>query len=197
MNRDYFRIEDSVVIGGQLEYPVEDMVWITTQKQFEDFELELEIKLLGSDYPEGYLREDEEDDFEERPNSGVWFRCRYDADSMLIGYEADLMVNLDLEETKNDTIWWGSLHDPFRRDFEDFNIVGHQDSLRKVIRFNDWNHFRIYCKGPEIKIWVNQYLSAEFSENDDSIDQQGVIGLQLHDGPPSEVRFRNVMIREL
>ena len=181
---NYFDIRDSVIIGGTLLGPIEDMVWITTRKEYADFELNVDVKLLGGDE-------------EERANSGIWFRCRYNEERMLVGYEADMMINLDRQETGADSIWWGSLHDPFRRDFDEFNIVGDQNALRKVLKLDDWNHFKIYCKGPDIKVWLNDVLTATYTETDKSIATSGIIGLQLHDGPPSEVRFKNVMLMKL
>lgn len=138
------------------------------------------MKLLGGNEEEG-------------PNGGIYFRCSYDDERMLVGYEADMMINNEVEESN----WWGSLHDPFRRDFDEFNIVGNQDSLTTVYKDGGWNHFRIYCNGPDIKVWLNGFLTAEYTENDKSIDTSGIIGLQLHDGPAMESWYKNVMIKEL
>ncbi|MDN5216820.1 DUF1080 domain-containing protein [Fulvivirgaceae bacterium BMA12] len=183
VDTNYFSIRDSVIVGGTLRKPIEEMLWITTKKKYTDFQLDVDVMLTGGDE-------------EERPNSGIWFRCRFNEGGMLVGYEADMMINLDEKETK-DSIWWGSLHDPFRRDFDEFNIVGNQDSLRKTLKLEGWNHFKIYCKGPDIKVWLNDILTAAYVETDKSIARSGIIGLQLHDGPPTEVRFKNVMLREL
>jgi len=96
-----------------------------------------------------------------------------------------------------DSLWWGSLHDPFGRDFDEFNILGNQDSLRKVYNKNDWNHFKIYCKGKEINVWFNGLLTAEFTEYDETVSPIGIIGLQLHSGPPMRVWYKNVYLQEL
>jgi hypothetical protein len=181
VDRKYFYIEDSTIVGGTLQQPIEDLVWLTTQKEYSNFELDVDVKILGGDVEERY------------PNGGIWFRCRYDEEGMLIGYEADMMINYEVE----DSIWWGSLHDPFRRDFDDFNIVGNQDTLRRVYKHEDWNHFKIYCNGPQIKVWLNDFLTSDFTEADKSIEANGIIGLQLHDGPPSKVWYKNVILKEI
>jgi hypothetical protein len=178
---NYFYIKDSTINGGTIQHPIEDMVWLTTRNEYSNFELDVDVKILGGDEEEKY------------PNGGIWFRCHPDEEGMLIGYEADMMINDEVE----DSIWWGSLHDPFRRDFDEFNIVGNQDSLRRVYKPDDWNHFKIYCNGPHIKIWLNDFLTADFTETDNSVETSGIIGLQLHDGPPCKVWYKNVVLKEL
>ncbi|MEL7341210.1 MAG: family 16 glycoside hydrolase, partial [Bacteroidota bacterium] len=37
----------------------------------------------------------------------------------------------------------------------------------------------------------------DYTEQDKSIDQSGIICLQIHSGPPSEARYKDIQIREL
>jgi hypothetical protein len=183
-----FWIEDSSIVAGNLDRPNEYMVWVTTKKEYGDFILEADVKLIGDEIksPEG--------DEVETPNGGIYFRCHYNDERVLVGYETDMWTNIE----EADSLWWGSLHDPFGpRDFDEFNILGNQDSLRKVYKKNDWNHVKIYCKGPEIKIWFNGLLTADFTEYDETASPTGIIGLQLHSGPPMRVWYKNVYLQEL
>jgi hypothetical protein len=183
-----FWIEDSSIVAGNLDSPNEYMVWVTTQKEFGDFILEADVKLIGDEV------ESPEGDEIETPNGGIYFRCHYTDENVLAGYETDMWTNVE----EADSLWWGSLHDPFGpRDFDEFNILGNQDSLRKVFNKNDWNHVKIYCKGPKIKVWFNGLLTADFTEYDESASPAGIIGLQLHSGPPMRVWYKNVYLQEL
>lgn len=180
VDTNYFVIKDSAVVGGTLDGPNEEMMWMTTKKNYANFILDADVKLLGGNE-------------DENSNGGIYFRCSYDDERMLVGYEADMWINNE----EDDSNWWGSLHDPFRRDFDEFNIVGNQDSLIAVYKDGDWNHLKIYCNGPDIKVWLNGFLTAEYTEKDKSIDTTGIIGLQLHDGPPMESWYKNIIIKEL
>jgi hypothetical protein len=182
-----FWIEDSSIVAGNLDSPNEYMVWVTTKKHYGDFILEADVKLIGDKVklPEG--------DEVETPNGGIYFRCHYNDERVLVGYETDMWTNIE----EADSMWWGSLHDPFGRDFDEFNILGNQDSLKKVYNKDDWNHFKIYCKGQEIKVWFNGLLTADFTEYDKTASATGIIGLQLHSGPPMRVWYKNVYLEEL
>ena len=65
VNTDYFFIEDSAIVAGKLNGPNEKMLWVTTKKQYADFILEVDVKLIGGDE-------------EETANGGIYFRCHYD-----------------------------------------------------------------------------------------------------------------------
>jgi hypothetical protein len=62
----------------------------------------------------------------------------------------------------------------------------------------DWNQFRIECKGDSIKTWLNGVPAADLR---DAVTASGFIGLQVHGvrdkREPLEVRFRNLQIKEL
>ena len=46
-------------------------------------------------------------------------------------------------------------------------------------------------------MWINGVLMVDYTEPDTAIPQQGLIGLQIHGGPPSEAWYRNLRIEEL
>jgi hypothetical protein len=64
-----------------------------------------------------------------------------------------------------------------------------------VVRRHDWNEYEITCDGDFIQLKVNGLVTAEL--RDPSVRRSGVIALQLHMGPPMEVEFRNMRIKEL
>ena len=59
------------------------------------------------------------------------------------------------------------------------------------------NDYRILCEGRRIRLWINGVQTVDYTEEDESIEQKGLIGLQIHGGPPSEAWYKNVRIRVL
>ena len=67
----------------------------------------------------------------------------------------------------------------------------------KAFKDNQWNKYRVQCRGDSIKTWVNGVPCADLT---DSMDRSGFIGLQVHQikaDPPLQVRWRNIRIQEL
>ena len=69
--------------------------------------------------------------------------------------------------------------------------------ISKFIKKGDWNDYRIVCKGPEIKLWINGNPTISYTEKKASIPRKGVIAFQLHAGPPMKVMFKSIKIKEL
>ena len=69
--------------------------------------------------------------------------------------------------------------------------------LKDLVKPNDWNELRVRCEGPRIQIWLNGKQTVDYTEEDDEIPRKGVIGLQIHGGPPAEAWYKDIMIREL
>lgn len=70
--------------------------------------------------------------------------------------------------------------------------------LQKLYKVEDWNTYRIVCKGPEITLYVNGVMTTQLTdERADMMPRQGVITLQLHAGTPMKIEYRNLRIKEL
>lgn len=168
-NLDVFRIEDGAIVGGSLEGPVRRNEFLCTTKEYGDFELRVRFKLLGPG-----------------ANAGIQFRSRRIPDHHEVrGYQADM-----------GQIFWGCLYDESRRNRV---LAPAQDkaALEKVLRPNDWNDYRIRCQGPHIQLWINDLLTVDYQEAEPEIDLRGLIGVQIHGGPPSEAWYKDLQIREL
>jgi hypothetical protein len=59
---------------------------------------------------------------------------------------------------------------------------------------NDWNKYRITCRGKKLTIEVNGVVT---SDCEDGVDASGVIGIQHHGEKGATYRFRNLKIRKL
>ena len=71
--------------------------------------------------------------------------------------------------------------------------IGDPAELLKSFKKEEWNTYRIVCRGPEITLYVNGVLMCQITDNDASTaGKSGIIALQMHPGPPMKVQFKNI-----
>ncbi len=58
----------------------------------------------------------------------------------------------------------------------------------------DWHTFHVRCDGPDLKVWLDESLIVEFTDESDHARSSGSIGLQTNGG---RIAFRNVFLRPL
>jgi hypothetical protein len=164
----WFRVEDGAIVGGSLEKEIPMNKFLCATKEYDDFVLRLKVKLV-----------------ENKGNAGIQFRSRrIPAHHEMIGYQADVGVG-----------YWGKLYDESRRRKV---LAGPEpEVIAEVLKPNDWNEYVIRCEGPRIQLWINGVETVDYTEEDESIPQKGLIGLQIHGGAPSEVWYKDIEIVEL
>jgi len=76
--------------------------------------------------------------------------------------------------------------------------AGNSDSLKALIKGNDWNEIRIIAKGNSLKHYINGALTAEVTD-DDTVNRKmsGLLGFQVHVGPPMKIQYRNIRLKTL
>ncbi len=167
-NKKMFRIADGAVVGGNLKERIPRNEFLCTKKEYGDFILRLKVKLLG-----------------DNANAGIQIRSRRIPDHHeMIGYQADMGQH-----------YWGCLYDESRR--RKILAGPERAELDKVLKPNEWNDYQIKCQGKRIQLWINGFQTVDYTEPDDSIEQTGVIGLQIHGGGPSEAWYKDIVIKEL
>ncbi|MFI5381768.1 MAG: DUF1080 domain-containing protein [Tepidisphaerales bacterium] len=167
-NKDAFRIEDGAIVGGSMKKGLPRNEFLCTTKEYGDFELRVKFKLIGKE-----------------ANGGVQIRSRRVPNSSEVsGYQADLGQS-----------YWGSLYDESRRNqtIAKTNL----EELKKVLKMEDWNEYRILCQGRRIQLWINGYQTVDYTEADEKLEQTGIIGLQIHGGPASEAWYKDIAIKTL
>ncbi len=115
-------------------------------------------------------------------NSGIQFRSEELPGWSCRGYQADMAQGN----------WWGGIYE--ERGTRGILVNGWKDKAEKVVKADDWNDIEIYCRGEDLRITLNGMVTAELK---DSAALEGIIAFQLHAGPPMEVRFRDIRIKEL
>ena len=70
--------------------------------------------------------------------------------------------------------------------------------LRSRIKNNDWNSCHLIVNGNNMKHFLNGVLMSEVTDNDLlNGKKQGLIGVQVHVGPPMKVECRNIRLKTL
>lgn len=76
--------------------------------------------------------------------------------------------------------------------------TGTKEELLKSINYDGWNEVHIIAKGNVLKHYINGKLMCEVTDND-AINRtaKGLIGVQVHVGPPMKVEYKDLMIKIL
>lgn len=75
--------------------------------------------------------------------------------------------------------------------------LGSSDSLRALIKPEDWNTFRLVIRGNRLQHYINDILMSDVTDNDTvNGSANGLLGVQVHVGPPMKVQYRKLMLNE-
>jgi hypothetical protein len=164
-DKTVFRVEKGAIVGGNLKKGLPDNRFLTSDKEYQDFVLSLQCKLVGK-----------------KANGGIQFRSqRVPKSTEMKGYQADMDEN-----------WWGNLYEESRRNAI---LAGPTAAVRrKIVHLNDWNDYVIRCQGQHIQLWLNGVPTVDYTETDKGALKTGVLGLQIHAGGPSEAWYKNIRI---
>ena len=171
--KEYFRVEKGAIVAGFLDKKVPHNEFLVSKKEYADFELRFEAKLVG-----------------QGNNAGVQFRSqRIPNHHEMIGYQCDI------GGWSKGTIW-GFLYDESRR--RKMLAQAPQEKVNSWVKpKGEWNRLRVLAKGSVIKIWLNGKQTVDFTELQKDIPLTGRLGLQIHGGPPLECHYRKIQIKTL
>lgn len=187
----FWRVENGMIVGETTPTNV------VTQNNFliwrggvvRDFELKLEFRMTGTNSGIQYRST-------ELPEVGKW---------VLRGYQADM------DFTEN---YVGNVHDERGRGvisrrgevtrivdgpkFKVIGSIGDSTLLRGVMNVTGWNQYHIIARGPVLLQFLNgQLMAVAIDEDSKGATAEGVLGFQMHTGPPFRIEFRNVLYRKL
>ena len=165
-----FKIEDGCIVAGSLDVVVPRNEFLCTRKSYGDFELKVKFKLIGD---------------KTKANAGIQFRTkRIPNHHEVSGFQAD--VGQD---------YWGALYDESRRN----KVLAKPEKavVEKLIKYEEWNEYTIRCEGNRIRLSLNGTQTVDYTEMDEKIERNGVIGLQIHGGAKSKVFYKDIRIEEL
>lgn len=75
--------------------------------------------------------------------------------------------------------------------------LGESDALLQKIKSEDWNTCRLVARGNRLQHYINGVLMSDVTDNDKvNGKSKGVLGMQVHVGPPMKVEYRKIMIKQ-
>ena len=78
------------------------------------------------------------------------------------------------------------------------NLKKDQISLLAKIKAEEWNTCHLIIKGNILQHYINGILMSEVTDNDTVNGKPaGLLGVQVHVGPPMKVEYRNIRLKQL
>jgi hypothetical protein len=186
----FWRVENETLIGeSTAEKPLKMNTFIIWRGgQPKDFELKLEYKMNSTNSGVQYRSV-------ELPDVGKW---------VLKGYQADI----DFANT-----YTGQLYEERGRGFlalrgqitqlqpNKKKVIANLrsgDELKALIKTNEWNQVHIIARGNVLTHIFNGHLMAQAVDDDaEKRTMGGLIGFQIHTGPPMKLELRNIWLKNL
>ena len=187
----YWRVENGTLVGeitpATLLKRNSFILW--RAGEVEDFELKLQYRVSS------------------KGNSGIGYRCvPIEGEPWAVrGYQADI---------EGDDNWTGINYEERGRTFlanrgqkmivepgERPRLVeqfARPEELQAQVRKNDWNDYHVIVRGSRMIHVLNGHLMSEVLDRDGGLGQRrGLLGVQVHVGPPMTIEYRNIMLKHL
>jgi type 1 glutamine amidotransferase len=189
-DQNLWRVVDGAIVGETTaEKPISTnqfLVW--KHGELDDFVLRFKFRITGS-----------------KANSGVQVRSQMTDQGGLRGYQADIdrsgqFIGIVYSEATGRGILGGR---GLRTTYGDDNLkkeelIGDPTELIKGINFDDWIDYEIRASGSHLTTKINQTVMTEVIDNDHQQSvRQGLLGLQLHAGPPMKIEFKDIQLKRL
>jgi len=202
-NKDLWSVKDGAITGITPPDPADPKKGIIKHNTFlvwkggkvSDFEMTFQYRI-------------------EKGNSGVQYRSKeLDPGAfgpIISGYQADFEAGdkysgilyeergrgiLALRGEKN-TIKPGA--DAKKPTVEKNGTVGDSAAIQAAIKKEDWNEYKIIAKGNHVQHFINGMQTIDVTDEDvANAPKEGLLALQIHQGPPMVVQFKNFKLVEL
>ena len=181
-----WRVENGAIVGESTpERPCRKTHYLYwTGGEPADFILRAKIKLIGG-------------------NSGIQFRSARRPGFDTFGYQADFDAanqytgclyqhKRGLVARRGERVVFTETGERKVEKFAD------EQALLKSVRQNEWNDYEIIARGNRLTLRLNGQLMCEVEDHDPKLARhRGIIALQMHQGPPMRVEFKDLRINVL
>lgn len=182
-NAKYWSVIDGIITASNGDKKMPTNTYLATTSEYENFDFTREFRLSGDPNSGGII------------NSGIQYRSLLQSKKkkvkdkilqtpIIVGYQADIGEK-----------WWGGIYDEHRRRKL---VKGDATALLASEGFahDAWHTYKIVCKGNHHQLFINGFLTADYTEKDPEIPAKGVIALQLHSGGVAKIEYKNIQIKE-
>jgi len=183
-------------VGGNGEYKVEGAeivgigknvngnTFLISEKTYKNFDFRFEMKF---DTLKG--------------NSGMMFRGLQkeskDGNGRVYGYQCE-------HDNGMARAWTAGLYEEARRGWlfpdkkDKEQCAAFTKQGQEVFKPEEWNEIRILCEGNHIQIFLNGEKRVDYTDTSEKDSTpEGFFGMQVHSGKQTDVRWRNLRIKEL
>lgn len=184
-NPKFWSVEEGAITGRTTaENPTQGNTFLIWRGgDVENFVLRLKFKLVGG-------------------NSGIQYRSREMGEWVLGGYQGDFEAGERYSGILYEERGRGILAERGQvvvvgADGEKMVIgsVGESADIQKAIKQEDWNDYMIIADGFRITHLINGRVTAILYDlQEDRRTASGLLGLQLHAGPPMTVQFKDIQL---
>jgi len=187
----YWRVKDGVLLGEVTPDTLlkRNTFIIWRGGVVADFELKLEYRVSA------------------QGNSGVGYRCaEIEGQPFLLrGYQADIeggdnWTGINYEERGRAFLAMRgqkTIVEPGQRP----RLVEQLDDsgrLQKLVKKEDWNQYHLIVRGNHMRHYLNGHLMSEVIDLDTANKRRaGLLGVQVHVGPPMTIEYRNIRLAHL
>jgi hypothetical protein len=191
----FWRAENGEIVGETTPEKVvkENNFLIWRGGTVKDFELKVDFRINGTNSGIQYRSV-------EMPELGKWVLKGYQAD---IDFSGGFVGNLHEERgrrpghvvlARRGLVTRISDGPKYKR----LATIADGTLLRGVINVGNWNQYHIIARGPVMMQILNgQLVSVTIDEDSKNFTPEGVLGFQMHTGPPFKIQYRNVLYRKL
>lgn len=194
----FWRVEGGAIVGESTPAnpAKENSFLIWRGGVLKDFELKVEFRINGSNSGIQYRSS-------EMPNVGKWVLKGYQAD---IDFSQGYLGNIHDERGRAPQ---GEGHAVLSRRGQvtrvvtgpKYKVVGaiaDPTFLRGAMNVGGWNLYHIIARGPVLMQLINgQLMAVALDEDVKNAAVEGVLGFQMHSGPPFKIEYRNVRLKTL
>lgn len=181
----HWSVEDGAIVGRSTpERPLARNTFLIHEDVFGDFELRLRYRIHGG-------------------NSGIQYRSRDRGAFEVSGYQADIEAGPNYTGILYEEQGRGIM--AMRGEAVEFGAdgsrtvglrLGDAAKLQTFIRQDDWNDYVVTARGNRLTHRINGVTVVDVVDRDPKHRARaGHLALQLHQGPPMEVRFADLRIR--
>jgi hypothetical protein len=190
-DRTIWSVKDGAITGETTaDSKLKENNFLVWKDQVENFELRLKFRL-------------------ENGNSGIYYRVKQRPGGQtqgdpLIGTQADFDAS---------GRWTGVIMEYLLRDVlaergqkvvideagkkQVVGSVGDPAELLKAVQLDQWNDYTVVAKGGHVVLTINGVTMCELDDRDPARLVHGWLALQVHDGPPMRVLFKDISLRRL
>ena len=183
----FWTVQDGIIVGETTaENPTKGNTFLVWQGgEVADFEITAEVRFKGN-------------------NSGIQYRSGIvdEANFVLKGYQADLHPSQDyfgmlygeklgkrgIIAQRGQRVEVGPDGTP--------KVVGEVGDKTELMDW-EWNTLRVIAVGNRLLHQINGVTTVDITDQHPEALAKGVIGLQLHAGPPMRVEYKNIQFRKL